>query len=132
MVDIMKGFKPKTVTYVAREAGSSEVLGSIQVSKGRTTFKNLAVVEVKGSYYLIQYQEGLPKERYWVGEDYVQTRSFMCEKISNTLATAVSNAISNFKKEDHKSHLNPYSYIYGYVVGWEGVSLHELWSFKVD
>ncbi len=132
MSDIMKNFKPKEVTYFKREKGSSEILGSIQVSKGETTFKNLAVVVVNQGYYLVQFNEELPKERYWREHKCAENMFFRSEKVPKYLAEKIGEGIAAFKGEQHKSHLNPYSYLYGFVKGKTEIKLHELWSFSVD
>jgi hypothetical protein len=131
MDSIMKGFKPKSMTYFKREVGGAVVLGTLQTSKGETTFSNLSVVVVQEVYYLLQFNEDLPKERYWVGEGYLLSSSFMSERIDRHLAESISKGITSFKEEQHKSHLNPYSYLYGFVKGVTGIKLHELWSFEV-
>ena len=133
MEDIFKNFAPKSVTYTPRsDAGVVSILGSVQMSRGVTTFKNMYVVEdeVTGCY-ILQCSGELPKESLWVGKERSVSGDFKCEQVDESVAFMLEAAIKAYKEEDFMDNLNPYSYIYGYVFRGCGVRLHELWSFWV-
>jgi len=138
MEDIFKNFKPKSVTYISRSgAGSISVLGSIEMSKGNTTAKNMHVVRENATelalenFYILQCNGDFPKESLWKGKNFSGSGDFICEKVTRGLAQSFKEAISDFKAESFKSHLNPYSYVYGYVLRASGIRLHEMYSFEV-
>ena len=138
MEDIFKSFKPKSVTYTPRsDAGSMSILGSVQMSEGRTTFKNMHIVSAKSNigvfgFYILQCGDEFPKESLWKGKGMSSSGEFKCEEIDGDLAWTIEEAVSVYNKEEFKSHINPYSFIYGYVMKGVGVRLHDMWSFEVD
>ena len=139
MEDIFKNFAPKSVVYTPRsDAGEVSILGSVQMSKGDVMFKNMHIMYVssedgtRDSYYILQCSGELPRESLWRQRSRSRSGDFMCEEITLDLAQVFESAICRYKKEEFKEGLNPYSYIYGFVVSRYGISLHDMWSFSVE
>lgn len=132
MIDL-KNFKPTLATKMKDPKQDMKILGNIQVSNGNTTFKNLYVVELdmlhQGiAFYLVQANT-LPDYRVWCNYDQVEFSSCKGERISQPMSQEFTLAIANWFDEGLKSHLSPYSYLYGHIKAATGVSLHKMFSF---
>jgi hypothetical protein len=135
MNDILKNFKPTKATMMTDPKKSMEILGYIQVSKGEHLFRNLYVVSLimgdkEEEYYLVQ-ADTLPDYRVWCGYSYMECELCKGERVSKSLSQAFALAIGDYKEEESKASLNPYSYLYGHIKAQGFGSLHDMWSFEI-
>lgn len=126
-------FQPKHLTTTTAPKAPMNIRGSIQMSKGVTTYKDLYLVVLENPvrYFLLQSNVGIPRQDEWCDLVRHETTGYKTEVVSERLFRVFEDSIGDWVNEGRKSHLVPYSYVYGYVKGRTGMGLEKLWSFEL-
>ena len=112
------------------------VVATIQISKGDVFFPKLTLATKDGTggipeYYIIQHNtNGLPSPRHIIG-DSGRFHHFTYTKVCFRDFNMIDQAIMAWDVVQHKCCLNPFTFIYTYVLAKYDIDLIEIGLFEV-